>query len=205
MLAAGVGMPVLYFVALFAAGAFYPDFSHVRQPASDLGAVDAPYQFASAFNVSLVAVGVMGLFGSLGLSLGLRNLGVAGFLSLVCGIVPAMPSLSIVISGVFPLPSPYHSSFLLLIAGIFTPMVGSLALRNLPSTGPIRLTLLAAFAGTLVVLGILLGIGDLVTEDNLGLWFRIWAAVSLPAMGFLCFAVRDRLTTITPMDLRSDA
>ena len=66
LLFAGVAMPVLYFVALFAAGAFYPDYSHIRQVASDLGAVGAPYAFAPVFNVALVGVALAGLGGALG-------------------------------------------------------------------------------------------------------------------------------------------
>jgi hypothetical protein len=72
-------------------------------------------------------------------------------------------------------------------------MVGALALRRVPSTGPIRLALHLAFAAALLVVGIMLGIGGLVTEANLGLWLRVWAAVSLPTIGILCFVVRKNL------------
>ena len=43
LLLTGTAMPVLYFLALFTAGSLYPDYSHIRQVASDLGAVGAPY------------------------------------------------------------------------------------------------------------------------------------------------------------------
>ena len=193
LLVAGMAMPVLYFLALFIAGALYPEYSHVRQVASDLGAVGAPYGYATAFNAALVGVGLSGLAGSLGLALGLLRLGAARSLAVMAGVVPAMPSLSLVQSGFFPLPSPHHSSFILLLVGVLTPMVGAFALRRLPSTGPIRLTLYLAFAASLLVLGIIFGFGGLVTEANLGLWLRVWAAVSLPTIGILCFAVRKRL------------
>jgi hypothetical protein len=193
LLLAGLAMPVLYFLALLVAGALYPDFSHVRQPASDLGAAGAPYGYPTAFNVVLLTVGVLGLAGSVGLALGLWRLGAARPLAVMAGLVPAMPSISIAMSGLFPLPSPYHSSFLLLLAGIFTPLVGALALRKFPSTRTARFVLYVAFAAALVVVGILFGIGGLVTVDNLGFWFRIWAIVSLPTLGMLCIVVRRRL------------
>jgi hypothetical membrane protein len=194
LLLAGLAMPILYFLALLIAGALYPDFSHVRQPASDLGAAGAPYGYATAFNVALLAVGVSGLAGSVGLALGLWRLGAARPLAVMAGLVPAMPSISIIISGLFPLPSPYHSSFVLLLVGVFTPMVGALALRKFPSTGTARFVLYVAFAAALVVVGILFGVGGLVSVDSLGFWFRIWAIVSLPTLGMLCIVVRRRLS-----------
>jgi hypothetical membrane protein len=105
MLVSGMVMPALDFLALFVAGALYPEYSHVRQVASDLGAAGAPYGYATAFNIALVAVGVSGLAGSLGLALGLLRLGAARSLAVMAGVVPAMPSLSLVLSGLFPLPS----------------------------------------------------------------------------------------------------
>ena len=193
LLFAGVGMPVLYFVALFAAGALYPDYSHIRQVASDLGAVGAPYVFAPVFNVALVGVALAGLAGALGLGLGLQKLGVNRLLCAVTGLAPAMPSISLGMSGLFPLPSPYHSSFMLLLGGMLTPVLGGLALRRLPETSAITLVLNLSFAAALIVVGILFGIGELVTDENLGLWLRIWAAVTLPAFGILCLAVKQRL------------
>lgn len=57
LLAAGIAMPFLYFVALFVAGSFYPGYSHIQQVASDLGAADSPYRYAPLFNFALIAVG----------------------------------------------------------------------------------------------------------------------------------------------------
>lgn len=108
-----------------------------------------------------------------------------------------MPSISLAMSGLFPLPSPYHSSFILLLIGILTPLLGGLALRKKENTGAISLTLYLAFAAALIVVGIIFGIGDFVTENNLSMWFRIWAVVTLPAFALLCLAVRMRL----PVDI----
>ena len=186
-------MPVLYFAALFVAGAFYPGYSHVRQVASDLGATGAPYPYAAAFSIALIVIGLAGLAGSLGLAMGLRSEGVSGVRSAFAGIVPAMPSLSLIQSGLFPLPSPHHSTFILLLVGVLTPFVGAVALRKLSGTDAARWTLYVAFLASLIVVGIIFGIGGLVTEANLGLWLRIWAAISLPTLAIACFVVRRRL------------
>ena len=193
LLAAGIAMPVLYFAALFVAGAFYPGFSHIRQVASDLGADSAPYAYATAFSVALVFVGLFGLAGSLGLFIGLRRVGAGRARSALAGLIPAMPSLSLMQSGVFPLPSPYHSTFVLLLAGVLTPFVGAMALRALPGTAAVRWTLYAAFVASLIVVSFFFGVGGVVTEANLGLWLRIWAAISLPTLAILCFVIRKRL------------
>lgn len=194
LLTAGILMPVLYFAALFVAGALYPGFSHVRQVASDLGADSAPYAYATAFSVALVFVGLFGLAGSLRLFMGLRRAGASRVRSAFAGLIPAMPSLSLVQSGVFPLPSPHHSTFLLLLIGVFTPFVGAVALRTLPGTGAVRWTLYAAFVASLIVVSFFFGVGGVVTETTLGLWLRIWAAISLPTLAILCGVVRRRLT-----------
>jgi hypothetical membrane protein len=193
LLLTGAFMPVIYFVALFSAGALFPDYSHFRQVPSDLGADGSPYAFAAAFNFALLIVGLTGLIGALGLVVGLWKLGVNRFLSMASGMAPAMPSISLMMSALFPLPSPYHSSFVLLLIGMLTPLLGGLALRKLENTVAISLTLYLAFVVAVIVVGIIFGIGDLITEDNVGLWIRIWAVVSLPTSAILCLAVRAKL------------
>ena len=63
LLIAGITMPIIYFAALFIAGVLYPDYSHIRQLPSELGADGAPYEFAFAFNLALIIVGLCGLAG----------------------------------------------------------------------------------------------------------------------------------------------
>jgi ABC-type multidrug transport system permease subunit len=62
-----------------------------------------------------------------------------------------------------------------------------------PETKAIRLTLNLSFVVALIVVAVLFGIGDLVTNENLGLWLRFWALVTLPAFGLLCLTVHSRL------------
>ena len=192
LLFAGSGVPILYFAALFIAGALYPEFSHVTQQASDLGALDAPYAFGLVFNTALVGVALLGLAGAVGLILGLPHLSASRSLSIATGLALAMPSISIGQSGIFPLPSPYHSNILLLIAGMLTPLLGAIALRR-ADTPVVRLILAMSFLLGLAVVVLLFGVGGIVTVENVGLWLRVWAAVTLPAIGLLCYTVRNKL------------
>lgn len=192
MLAIGTSTPFLYFAALFIAGLFYPDYSHVRQVASDLGAVGAPYDLANLFNVGLILTGLAGCLGAIGLFGGLMRTSSGIPLALATGLTVFAPSLTVVMSGAFPMPSPYHSNIFLLMAGIFAPLFGAFAIRELPNTQLIRRYLLLAFVAGLLLVPILFGIGGLLTEDNVGLWLRIWAGVSLPPVGVLCWVVRQR-------------
>ena len=77
LLLGGVLTPLTYFALLFAAGAFYPDFSHVRQVASELGADGAPYGGALAFNAGIVLVGLVGVGAAFGLFADFRKSAVA--------------------------------------------------------------------------------------------------------------------------------
>ena len=186
-------MPAIYFIALFTGGALYPDYSHMTQVASDLGAMGAPYDFATEFNIALLIVGLTGLAGALGLTIGLWKLAVSHSLSVVIGFTVAMPAVSLIISALFPLPSPHHSSFLLLLMGNLTPLLGGIALRKLESSTVTRWILYLAFVTALIVISIIFGVGNIINEDNLGFWLRIWAAVSLPTVAVVCLAVRMRL------------
>lgn len=194
LLLAGSVMPLLYFFVIYAAGAFYPGYSHVRQVASDLGADGAAYPYAAIFNIGLLAVAVTGLAGALGLFWGLKKTRGGVILPALTGLTLAMPSISLGMSGLFPLPSPWHSSFELLLAGILTPLLGAIALSKVPGTAMTRAALVVSFAGALMVLAALFGAGGLVSEENVGLWLRLWAVASMPAVGLLCWTVRSRIT-----------
>lgn len=190
LLLVGSLLPILYFVALYSAGLFYPDYSHIKQVASDLGAANAPYAFAGVFNIGLLMVAAAGLAGAAGLLSGLQKAGSGRLLAILTAITLAMPSISLAMSGLFPLPSPYHSSFVLLLAGIFTPLFGGFALRKVSGTGGTQLFLFLAFGAALLVLAFIFGLGGLVTNDTVGLWLRIWALVSFTPVGGLCWTVR---------------
>ena len=186
-------MPIVYLGALLVAGLLYPDYSHVRQQPSELGANGAPYDFGWAFNLALVLSGFLGFCGALGVVMGLRHLQIGRLLATVTGVVPAIPSLALVLAGVFPLPSPYHGSLVLYVAGIFFPLLGWFSLRKFEGLHITKLTLMAAFLASLVVVALILGVGEVVSAENVGLWIRIWAMCSFPTIALMCFTIRNML------------
>lgn len=193
LLLAGALMPVLYFVLLLTFGSLYPDFSHVRQVASDLGADGAPYDWAGAFNIGLVLTALAGTAGAVGLFQGLRKLGSNFILTVLVSVTIVSPMASQAMSGIFPIPSPWHANFYMLLAGNLVPLFGAMALRTAPDTAAIRRLLFIGFGVNVGITAVLFGIGDLVTEANLGLWLRIWAAALLSLVGYLSWAVRSRM------------
>lgn len=190
LLSAGVLTLPLYFALLFTAGAFYPDFSHVRQVASELGAPGAPYDGALAFNVGLVVVGCVGIAGAAGLFQGLRKLGAGFTVTLLASAAMASPLATLVMSGFFPLPSPWHTNVYMALAGNFAPALGALAIWKTPNTAIVKVLLLVGFCLTVAAF---FGIGDLSAAENAGLRWRLWAAGLMTSVGYLCWVVRARV------------
>lgn len=192
MLLTGVLTPILYAALLYTAGAFYPDFSHIRQLASELGADGAPYGGAPFFNVGLMLVGCAGFTGGIGLFKGLRVLGKGVFVALIASFTMSAPYLTLVTSGLFPLPSPWHANFLLVLAANFAPVFGAVAVFATPIAASVRLMLVLGFVVGLVVFAMAIGVGELVVEENRGLFWRAWAAVLMPLLAALCWSVREQ-------------
>ena len=189
LLLAGVLTPPLYFALLFTAGAFYPGFSHIKQVASELGATGAPYDGALAFNVGLVVVGGVGIAGAVGLFQGLRKLGAGLTATLLTSTAMALPLATLVMSGLFPLPSPWHTNAYMALAGNLAPALGALAIRRAPSTAVLKVLLLVGFGLSVAAF---FGIGDLSSADNAGLRWRLWAAALMTSDAYLCWVVRTR-------------
>lgn len=193
LLLAGVLVPFLYVAVLYAAGGLYPNYSHIVQIPSDLGADGAPYQWIGAFNIGLILVGVFGILSGVELFRGLLKLGRGKTLAVLTSLTVISVSVNMILSGVFPLPSPYHSLLELLLPSVFVSLFGAIALRK-PSNSPMpAIIMFVAFIMNFILFGIMLGIGDIANEDNVGLWIRLWAAVLLPSIGYLCWVVRRRL------------
>src|SRR5262249_50424166 len=160
----------IYFAALLVAGLLYPGYRHFSQVPSILGTSEAP--FSEIYNVGMVATALIGLFGAL------RKLGSSLLLSLLTGASLGLFAVSVAMSGLFPLPNPLHHGFNLVLAGLLTPLFGSLALGNRSRTRMARRIVLAGFATSVVLLAINLGLGGVATARNIGLWLRTLSAVS---------------------------
>lgn len=138
-------------------------------------------------------VGVLGILSGVGLFVGLLKLGHGKFLAALTSITVIGISANMILSGVFPLPSPYHSLLELLLLGVFVPLFGAFALRK-SSNSPVPAAIMfVAFLMNFILFALMLGVGGVVNENNVGLWIRLWAFVLLPSIGYLCWVVRRRL------------
>jgi hypothetical membrane protein len=195
LLAGGVAVPIVYFVNLMVGGFLMPGFSHVSQMPSELGVATAPY--AALFNAGLIAVALTTFMGAAGLFFGLRRLGAGIFSTLLTSVSLALSAVSIGMSGLFPLPDPLHYGFGLVLAGVFTPLFGALALRAVKDTGTVRLILLLGFGASIAVVAAIFatnfGVMQLVDQSNAGLWVRGYALTGIPSVALLCWAVMRRL------------
>ncbi|MEQ1866725.1 MAG: DUF998 domain-containing protein [Micropepsaceae bacterium] len=191
LLAAGIAVPFIYFANLVIGGLLTPGFSHVTQMPSELGVAAAPY--AALFNAGLIAVALTTFMGAAGLFFGLRSLGVGMFLTLLTSVSLALSAVSIGMSGLFPLPDPLHYGFGLVLAGVFTPLFGALALSAVKDAGTVRLILLLGFGASIAVVAAIFatnfGVMKLVDQSTAGLWVRGYALTGIPSVAVLCWAV----------------
>lgn len=186
-----MAVPILYFALLFTAGAFHPDFSHVRQVASELGANGAPYGGTAVFNMGLITVGLVGCAGAAGLFTGLYRAGANTLLAALTAVTFAAPNITFVTSGLWPLPHPWHSSVILLLLGFFSPLLAVLALRPVDGTRSVKVVLGLCFVSILIVFN---GLGGLSAPDLAGLRWRLIALLLLGSFALLCWTVRSRVS-----------
>lgn len=181
-LAAGVLLPFVYFVNLFGWAALTPGFDHASMMPSDAGRAGQPY--AGPFNAGLIAVAALGLFAAVGLWFGFERIraqmgfGSAAVLSLALG------SFALGMAGAFPLPDPLHYGFGLNLATPFVPLFGAITVFDRA-----RWVLLGCFAAQLLYP--LAAIAGFVTDANVGLWIRAFAAVNFFALAVLCWTVAN--------------
>jgi len=90
-----------------------------------------------------------------------------------------------VIGGMFPMPDERHGAFGIGRAGPLVPLFTFLALRSVPNASAMKLFLVFIFVGSVVVLAIMFGLGDLVTRQNIGIWQRINSGISIPWLAVL--------------------
>jgi hypothetical membrane protein len=178
LLAALIVVPAFYYFGLLAGGATYPGYSHVTRYASELGAADAP--FPALFNYSIIACGIATISGAAGLAGTLHDLSRRWRWAIPSGLTLALWGTGMVMGGVFPMPDERHGGFGLGFAGPLTPLFTLLALWGVPGTATLRAVLALIFAGSVVLLSIMMGVGGLVTVENVGIWQRINSGFAIP-------------------------
>jgi len=187
LLACGAAVPFIYFANLFGFGWLTPGFDQGSQMPSELGIAGLP--FAGLFNVGLIAVGVALLLGAFGLAAGLRRIGAHWVLAEITALSMGLAGFAMAMAGLIPLPDPLHYGFNVLVAGVFTPLLGAIAIGR----GRARVVLFAAFAAIIGVLVVTRVVDGLVAPSNVGWWVRGLGFIAFSSMAYLCWVVMRRV------------
>lgn len=178
LLLLGIAVPFLYFGTLFIAASTWPAYSHVTRYASELGSAEAPKPWI--FNGGIVFMGIVCVLAAWGFGSALiRMTGrkAMGFLAALC---LGLFGVSMVMGGMFPMPNPLHGGFGLGFALAPAPLFMGLALRGESSWAGLRRFLWVSTALMGATLAVMMGVGHLVTRQNVGLWQRINALAMFP-------------------------
>lgn len=173
-----IAVPAFYYFALFAGAATYPDYSHVTNYASELGAADAPYP--ALFNVNIMLAGASALIAAYLLPGSFRGIGASRLWSVLTAIALALWGAAMVMGGYFPMPDERHGAFGLGLVAPLIPLFAFLALRTVEGSRGIRAFLAIVFVASVAMLAIMFGVGELVTLANVGLYQRLNTAASIP-------------------------
>jgi hypothetical protein len=188
LLECGVGAAILYFASLIIASLTWPGYSHVTQYASELGSAAAPYPMI--FNYGIMAGGLLGILGGLGVALHFANDG-RWLSGLLAGLALSAWGASMVFGGYYPMPNPLHNGYGLALAAPLLPLFLMLALRGRAGAGMFAF-LAVWFLATAGLLAVMFGVGELVTRANVGLWQRSFAVALIGGIGVACSLLARR-------------
>lgn len=172
-----IAISALYYFGLLAGAATYPGYSHITNYASELGAADAPYPLL--FNLSIILAGASAIIGALTLPAAFKDLGARRAWAVAAAVALALWGASMIMGGLFPMPDERHGAFGLGLVAPLIPLFVLLALGSVKAAGAMRLFLGLVFAGSVVMLAIMFGVGELVTQANVGLYQRLNSGISI--------------------------
>lgn len=178
----GVAMPAVYFASIFGTALAWPGFDQGRTMPSELGMATAP--MAGVFNAGLLLSGALGLAGAVGLQRAWRTLAAT-----LLAIAVALPALSLVVAALFPLPSPHHLAFNIVLAGLLIPPLAAWTLwrddrpwaRILAGITLIEVATIASGLG-----------GGLMTAANAGWWIRALGLILFGSAALACWRSLSR-------------
>lgn len=172
-----IAISALYYFGLLVGAATYPGYSHVTNYASELGAAEAPYPWL--FNLSIILAGASAIVGALTLPAAFKDLGGRRAWTVAAAVVLALWGASMIMGGLFPMPDERHGAFGLGLVAPLIPLFVLLALGSVKAAGAMRVFLGLVFAGSAVMLAIMFGVGELVTQANVGLYQRLNSGFSI--------------------------
>ncbi len=179
-----VAVPVLYYGTLLIAASLYPGYSHVTQYASELGSASARYP--GIFNTGTILGGIAGVLGAVGTWRALRSVGSGRLIASLLALAIALHGVGLIFGGLFPMPDDRHGGYGLGLGGLFGPLLGAIALLRAPRTYRwLAWLLFANAAATWTMFAIMMGVGELVTLANVGLFQRGFSLTIMPWLAVL--------------------
>ena len=191
LLWAGVAVPVIYYATLLLAPLTWPEYSHVRNYASELGSASAPYPFL--FNVPTMLGGFLAIVGAIAMCLALREITGRNKLAALFGFFMACWGVGMVMGGMFPMPDERHGSYGIILGGYIAPIFLMAAIWKDPQLKHFKLFIAVTFVAMLVMFAIMMGVGQLVRVANVGLWQRFNSLTSIPWIGITAYVLWRRL------------
>ena len=190
LLLSGVVAPAIYVALAMAGPLLWPGYDLSTRMISELGMAEAPMD--AVFNAGLMVAGSLAVIFSLGLFGELRRRGADGLTAGLAGLTAAVFGGSLVVGGVFPLPDERHLAWGAGFAVQVAPLLTLLALRNAAGLTGLKVFLGGVFVAVNALLAVMFGVGDLIGQDNLGLWQRAYGLAMFPWVGVTALALMVR-------------
>lgn len=187
LLLSGVIAPAIYVALAMAGPLLWPGYDLSTRMISELGMAEAPLDVV--FNLGLMVAGSLTVLFSLGLFGELRRRGADLVTAGLAGLTVAVFGGSLAVGGVFPLPDERHLAWGAGFAVQAAPLLTLLALRRAAGLTGLKIFLGVVFVAVNALLAVMFGVGDLVGQDNLGLWQRAYGLAMFPWIGVTALAL----------------
>lgn len=187
-------IPVSYYGTQLVAMPFAPDYSFVRQVASELGMAGVSTRPA-VFNVGKIVGSVPILVAAFGFLRGLTRMkanGIALWLTFLGMIAIALSEIQ---AGLFPLPDPRHEGFFIIGYPLWSLSFLAAATR-IPECRALKGYLIASIALTVLMLTARIALGEPTLSPIAGLFQRIFALVTVVPIGVAAWFLAARWRSV---------
>lgn len=191
LLVAGVAMPFLYYGALIVGSLFYPGYSHVTQYASELGSAQAAHP--AIFNGGILLMGLAGVPAAFGFYGAVAILTRRRMLGALVALTVGLFGVSMVLGGLFPMPDPRHGGYGLGLGIHAAPALLAAALWPRRDLRALQRFLLIVTLVMAAFFAIMMGVGQLVTRANVGIFQRLYSLALFPWIGIAAAVLRSKL------------
>lgn len=200
LLKIGMFAPGVLVSDVLIAQAMFPGFDAGSQFISELGGPKAP--FPLIFNIGMVVGGVAGMFAGGGFAHALEAAGGRRIVSAFAGLWVALTGLGAVFGGLFHWPDPMHRACGVGLAIQFAPLFAAWALWRRPGYGLLTALSIVWFCGLLLVLALLIGVWNVRTGSDVGLWQRAHAFLGILWLGIAAWALHRQAASPHPPGVR---